>query len=132
LRPLPAWRRDNIRQLRLLYPGARLVYRFAKSQDPTHDSDNWRLKMCGRYKRCLWVDSDVWLNSWLPLTEVPAMADEYGVRHWSIMWTGEHPEVFASVDKIGDLAHDWRIEKMAIPGRHYIMAPDGSRTDKRR
>lgn len=129
--PIPAWRQRCADRLVELYPFAEVIRHDVVGPYPTHKLSNaWRMAMAGRYKRFLWVDSDIYLDSPLELTERPAMADEYGIRHWSIVWSGDNPDIYYNHEAEGFIS-DTRIELLKITGTHWATGADGSKVARK-
>jgi hypothetical protein len=130
--PIPQWRRECTDQLLSLYPDAVVLSDVSESGTRAigvEESDRWRLDMCFKHRRFLWVDNDIWLDSKLCLTEQPGMADEYHTRHWSIMWSGDSPELFVARHAI-DLRKEQKICKLRITGTHFASDRNGNKCDR--
>jgi len=134
---IPTWRMENHERLVKIYPDAKvikdtgLIY-----SEPL--SCAWRIKMCSSFNRCLWIDNDIELDGPLDLTEKPALADEYCVGHVSICWSGNHPEVFAGLEKADNYNNFllqqrvWAglIDKIKINGTHWAMTANGEKGNR--
>ena len=86
-------------------------------------SEIWRFNAAAENKDFLWLDSDIYLDSKIDLPDGPAVALEYGIKHWSIVWSGNNPKVFldARPDK---LQKNELIETVKIPGTHWASTVD--------
>jgi hypothetical protein len=131
---IPRWRDDCVKQLRYLYPLAKIIEYKSNEFNSYYHCDIWRLKKCSELNRCLWVDNDIWLDCKLDLTDIPAVADEYGVGHISICWSGDNIEAFDGLEMSENYNHrllqsrvkEGKIGKLKITGTHYASNKDGS------
>lgn len=127
---IPSWRQDCIDRLIYLYPNAKILesdYLDCTLDNVIDYSDKFRLNMVQNYQYCLWVDNDIWLDEPLDLTDEPAMADEYGCWHWSIMWSGNNPDCFKVYNSINDMRSMSFIRKIKITGTHWAMDKNGNK-----
>ena len=127
----PSWRADNLSHLSLIYPTAKWVTLYEK--ETPHNvtrCDQWRVDQCSQYRRCLWVDDDIEITSPLALTERPAMADEYHTAHWSIVWSGDNPAIFAG-KRVFELYRYPEIDKIKITGTHWASNAKGEKCKRK-
>jgi hypothetical protein len=120
---IPQWRRDCSERLISFYPDAERVCDIDENTpetiNPEHHSDTWRHYQCILAPRTLWVDNDLMLDEPLELTSQPAMADEFGQKHWSILWSGDSPISLVSKN-IAGFNKDTAIGKIKFVGTHYM------------
>ena len=134
---IPKWRMDNHARLVTLYPKATVI-RDEGLEIIKVRSDLWRLLMCSRFVRCLWVDNDIELDGPLDLTERPALADEYNCGHISIVWSGDDPKVFDNLDVsinynntlLQDRVKNGLIDKIKINGTHWATTATGDKVKR--
>lgn len=108
----PAWREALTRKLLSYYPGATVVREDIvldadDTRCPYQLSDARRVRFCAEGLWRLYVDSDIEINAPLPLDDRPAMALET-VPHWSICWSGAHPEMFAGTENVCEVSRRFR------------------------
>ena len=123
-KPIPAWRQANTDRLIAMYPDAEIIRNEGTGDPSSVLSDKWRAEMCATHKYCLWVDSDIWLPGPLPIDDLPAMADEYHIPHWSICWSGANPGAFAAGDCIRsskNIRQLVREKRATLIGKHYFI-----------
>jgi hypothetical protein len=123
---IPKWRQDCADKLIQFYPNAKIIR--SEGQQYINDlSNKWRLLECSKNPYTLWVDNDIELYEPLKLNEKPAMADEYGCGHCSIIWSGNNPKLFQGITNwahLQPLIQSGEIEKIKIPGIHWKHTTD--------
>ena len=135
---IPKWRYDNIKILNALYPDAEIIKSVGENYDSCH-GDLWRLKMCSENAYCLWVDNDIELAGPLDLTDTPALADEYGEGHISIVWSGNNPGAFLHLENGNNYNNRYLqhrvsmgvIRKISITGTHWASTTTGEKVARR-
>jgi len=93
-------------------------------------SDKFRMKMVQNYQYCLWVDNDIWLDEPLDLTDEPAMANEYGTGHGSIMWSGNNPDYFRAYNSNFDPKLMSTVKRIKITGTHWATDKNGNKCER--
>jgi hypothetical protein len=127
----PLWRAGCEAQVARLYPDADIVEYVDNGKGSKSHSDQWRIQKCSENPNTLWIDSDIWLNAPLSLTEKPGMIFEYSCPHWSLIWSGSRPDVFANMTpgklskKIFEMHRKKEADLYTIDGYHW--ASDGNR-----
>lgn len=128
--PIPQWRKDCTFRLLKLYPTATIISdiseEIVKIDMCKIVSDHWRINCACNYARFLWVDNDIWLDDYLNLPEVPALADEYNVAHWSIVWSGNNPDYFKG-KTTKSFIRDKFVKRIAINGTHWASDNMGNK-----
>jgi len=86
--------------------------------------------MASEHGRFLWVDSDIMLDSQLRLTGRPCVANEYGMKHWSIVWSGNNPSAFAGATGASIQGND-SIGTIDILGTHWASTTSGEKVPRK-
>ena len=119
---IPSWRQECTDRFLSLYSDATILKfidtspceRFTAIQR----ADEWKFGMASSHTNFLYIDSDIYLNERLCLPAGPALADEYGLKHWSIVWSGNNPSVFVGANS-STIQKDKRVLKLKITGTHW-------------
>jgi len=128
----PFWRVECERQVSRLYPDAEIVEYCDDGNGSKGHSDKWRIEKCSENKNTLWIDSDIWLNSPLLLTEKPGMVFEYSCPHWSLIWSGDRPEIFSGLNQVQASRKIYRMfakkeaDLYTIDGYHWASDRNGN------
>ena len=119
---VPSWRQECTDRFLSLYTDA-TVLKFIDTSPcerftAIRRADVWKFEMASTYRDFLYIDSDIYLDSRLDLPKGPAVADEYGLKHWSIVWSGNDPSVFVGANG-STIQKDERVVKVKLSGTHW-------------
>lgn len=127
---MPLWRRELLDRLVSMYPNAEVVHDIKRLDldsvehaNRTIIADQERFRFCAGGPDRLHVDNDMEILKPLPLGELALMASEK-FPHWSICWSGKHPEVFEKMVPYGNVKREYSAAMRAgiagvIPGEYF-------------